>query len=86
MPKRKETMTLRRALGSVIMPAIHHERCTCKHCRCQHVSGFEGCAICSKCLRYTWPGPGADLPSNHKRATAPHPALHISRYSTDGRQ
>jgi hypothetical protein len=48
--------------------AIHHERCRCGHCRCQHISGFAECGKCTACIRYTWPGPGADLPPNHPGA------------------
>ena len=44
-----------------------HERCTCGHCRCDHASGFQGCEVkrCA-CARYTWPGPGAKVPANHR--------------------
>ena len=48
----------------------HHEKCVCGHCRCQHDSWYQGCDLCPKCIRYTWPGQGADLPANHARATA----------------
>lgn len=44
-----------------------HERCECGRCRCQHEGGFMGCKA-TKCVRYTWPGRGADLPANHKGA------------------
>ena len=52
-----------------------HERCVCKHCRCEHQSGFMACTACP-CIRYTWPGKGADLHDNHrltkkKRGTKP---------------
>jgi hypothetical protein len=48
-----------------------HEVCTCGHCRCIHVGGFQACLRCGPgrkvfCVRYTWPGPGADLPEFHK--------------------
>lgn len=45
----------------------HHERCECGHCRCEHAAGFERC-LCCGCMRYTWPGKGADLPADHHRA------------------
>lgn len=48
-----------------------HEKCECGHCRCQHISGFAECEKCTRCVRYTWPGPGADLPANHPGAVSP---------------
>lgn len=53
---------------TLIAPGMHHERCECGHCRCEHTSGFQRCEACTKCIRYTWPGPGADLPTNHALA------------------
>ena len=47
---------------------IHHEACECGHCRCRHLSGYEACGACKRCRRYTWPGPGADLPPRHAGA------------------
>jgi hypothetical protein len=50
----------------------HHEVCECGHCRCEHSMRFAECTVqlplhrCP-CIRYTWPGPGADLPADHKR-------------------
>lgn len=61
---------------SLIAPGMHHERCECGHCRCQHTSGFEGCQACRKCIRYTWPGRGADLPADHLTGTRPPHAPH----------
>lgn len=46
----------------------NHERCECWHCRCEHLSGFGSCTACPRCIRYTWPGPGAKLPHNHRCA------------------
>jgi hypothetical protein len=47
---------------------LHHEKCTCGHCRCAHRAGFEDClAKGCACARYTWPGKGADLDPRHIR-------------------
>lgn len=46
------------------MLTVHHEVCTCGHCRCDHFATFQECLVCA-CDRYTWPGPGADLPGTH---------------------
>ena len=43
-----------------------HELCECGHCRCQHAGTFGKCHICI-CDRYTWPGPGSELPANHAK-------------------
>ena len=52
-----------------------HERCECGHCRCAHEDGYGACLASRdhgsqkcRCVRYTWPGRGADLPANHRRA------------------
>ena len=47
------------------MLVTKHERCTCGHCRCEHAGGFQGCTRDAACMRYTWPGKGADLPADH---------------------
>jgi hypothetical protein len=50
---------------------IHHERCECGHCRCEHagITGHLGCSAAKcDCIRYTWPGADADLPANHPRS------------------
>ena len=46
---------------------LTHEVCVCGHCRCDHTLGFEHCLRCrtQPCARYTWPGPGAQLPASH---------------------
>lgn len=49
------------------MLVTKHEQCACGHCRCEHDAGFRGCLACPSCIRYTWPGPGADLPEDHAR-------------------
>jgi len=43
-----------------------HELCACGHCRCEHLGGYQGCTR-DACVRYTWPGSGADLPADHAR-------------------
>lgn len=45
-----------------------HERCTCGHCRCEHYSGYQECRADRVCIRYSWPGSGADLKPDHFRA------------------
>ena len=54
------TDTTKGTLGCAL---IHHEVCVCGYCRCAHVGGYQGRR---GCVRYTWPGGGADLPANHK--------------------
>ena len=44
---------------------MKHEVCVCGHCRCMHMGWYQGC-LRDKCVRYTWPGRGADLPDFHK--------------------
>jgi hypothetical protein len=46
----------------------HHEVCVCGHCRCQHFATYAECQHEDRCVRYTWPGPGADLPPDHDPA------------------
>jgi hypothetical protein len=54
---------------------MKHEICTCGHCRCAHRGGFQGCTL-DDCVRYTWPGRGAGLPTRHGRKSRyePNPA------------
>lgn len=48
---------------------MKHEVCECGHCRCAHVAGYMACEL-DCCMRYTWPGSGADLPETHAGARA----------------
>jgi hypothetical protein len=56
--------------GSLIVSK--HERCDCGHCRCEHDAGYGACCAprdhgtqTCRCVRYTWPGPGASMSEDH---------------------
>jgi len=57
-----------------------HEVCTCGHCRCAHVNGFQGCTL-DDCVRYTWPGVGARLLVRHGRNRRYEPAAPGERFA-----